>query len=148
MNEEFISYIQSIGMTKPLISRVDYIFNFFQMVSPEEINDLFVSEYINADGNREFDSLLFFSSYYCMEAKQFIKVDDFDFVAIGNRVIYWNIKKDHYDFQKASEKSRMNLSAIIDQGTVIECKASKENCDILRDIFRKYILENFKYNPD
>lgn len=79
-----------------------------------------------------------------MEAKQFIKKDDFDITPIKNRILYWRIEKQDYDFKKATEKSRLYLEFTLDTGISGEFKASKENCDYLRDIILKYVLPNLK----
>jgi len=79
-----------------------------------------------------------------MEAKQFITTDDFDITPIKNRIIRWVLKKQDYDFKKATEKSRLHLEFGMDTRLVCNLKASKENCDYLRDIILEYIKSNLK----
>jgi len=144
MKEEFIRYLKSIGMTEPLHERIEEIYQFCTERCPDEIRDIFVTDYIKGDGSREYENLWFFSPKYCMEAKLFITKDDFDIVAIRNRVIRWAILKENYDFKKATEKSRLQLRFHLDTQVFGVLKASKENCDYLKEILVKYIAANLK----
>lgn len=142
MEEKFVKYLGSIGMTTLISQRVETIYKFYGKALKKEITDIIVSDYLNQDGTREYDNLLLFSEKCIMEAKRFIIEDDFDIAPFKSRVKYWNIKKKDYDFEKATEKSRLNLDFSLDTGIACTIKASKENCDYLRDIFYKYIEPN------
>ena len=145
MREEFIEYLKSIGLAEALCERIETIYEFYNSgICPDEITGIFVTDYITGDGTREYENLWFFSEKYAMEAKQFIKEDDFDITPIKNRIQYWRIKKQDYDFKKATEKSRLYLIFALDTGVRGEFKASKENCDYLIDIILKYVLPNLK----
>lgn len=144
MNQEFIDYLKSIGMVDVLQQRVSAIYDFYEKVCPEKILSIFVSEYIKKDGAREYENLTFFSEKSVMEAKQFLTGDNFDFAPMGKRVFYWRIKKQDYDFQKATEKSRLNLRVNLSPTVMgyLLFKASKENCDHLKEVFIKHLLPN------
>jgi len=144
MKDEFITYLESIGITEPIRDRVETIHEFYRKTFSEEITGIFVSDYLKEDGTREYESLCFFSEKYFMEAKEFITKDDFDITPIKSRIYYWNIQKQDYDFEKATEKSRLNLGIAVDTGTRGSFKASKENCDYLKDIILKYVIPNLK----
>lgn len=142
MKEEFKIYLISIGITNTLIKRIEEIYNFYQKLCPEEITTIFVTDYINEDGTREYENLWFFSKKYAMEAKEFIVEDDFDMAQIQNRINYWNIKKDNYDFKKPEEGSRLYLHIGFNPDLTADLKASKENCDYLKKIFLEYVIPN------
>jgi len=144
MNNDFTAYLKTIGMTDILIKRVESIYNFYQGVSPEEITSIFVTDFIKEDGGREYENLWFFSKSNMMEAKGFISRDDFDMSPMLKHIIYWNVKKQDYDFQKATVKSRLHITIIVVYENIADFKASKDNCDYLKDIFQKHILPNIK----
>lgn len=144
MKEEFTKYLDSIGITKTFRAKIETIHEFYREICPDEITDIFVTDYIKEDGAREYENLWFFSEGYCMEAKQFITKDDFDITPIQNRVCYWSIQKQDYDFKNAGEKSRLNLHFELDTRIHGDFKASRENCDYLRDIILKYVVPNLK----
>jgi hypothetical protein len=146
MKEDFKNYLLSVGITTKIeTERIEEIYQFYQGIGMEdEITGVFLTDYIQSDGTRIFENLWFFSKNFAMEAKQFLGNDDFDITSLHKRVDYWDIQKRDYDFKKATDKSRLNMSFGIDTGRGGSLKASKENCDYLRDIFLKYVMSNLK----
>ena len=144
MKEEFVTYLESIGITNTLRKRIETIYEFYREICPDEITGIFITDYIKGDGEREYQNLWFFSEKYCMEAKQFITADNFDMTLIQKHVLYWTVQKKDYDFKKATEESRLYLRLDLDTGISGELKASGENCDYLRDIFLEYVAPNLK----
>jgi len=146
MRKEFVEYLNSIGVTKILQERIATIYEHFEQICPDEITDIFVTDYIKQDESREYEYLCFFSEKYFMDAKQFVAEDDFSINPIKKRLYALNIKKKDYDFKKATEKSRLFLHWYVDIGVGVEItlKASKENCDYLRDITLKYVVPNLE----
>jgi hypothetical protein len=142
MKAKFRQYLQAVGMTKTLIARVAQIEQFYRRLCPDELNAVFVSEYVTQDGGRQYESLWFFSESCVMEAKQFLTADDFDIMAWKHRLVYFRLLKTDYDFEAATDKSRMNLTygdTALYRG---ELKASRENCDYLRDIYLSLMVPN------
>jgi hypothetical protein len=142
MKKQFTAYLKSIGMSDVLIRRVETIHKFYQDICPEEITGIFVNDFMKEDGNREYESLWLFSQTYVMEAKSFISKDKFDMTPLHKKVTYWKIEKQDYDFAKATEKSRVNLQIVFCSPIDGIFKASKENCDFLRNVFLKHIMPN------
>jgi hypothetical protein len=143
MKEEFVLYLESIGITNTLRDRIEAVHEFYQEICPDDITGIFITDYIKK-GEREYDCLWFFSEKYCMEAKQFILKDDFDITPLHKHVYYWRIQKQDYDFKEATEASRLHLVFHLDTGITGELKASGENCDYLRDITLEYVAPNLK----
>lgn len=144
MKDEFIEYLGTIGILEPICKRIETIYEFYKQICPDEITGIFVSEFIKEDGSREYENLWFFSENFFMEAKQFVINDDFDITPTHKRIHYLRMHKQNYDLIKATEKSRMLLSLSLDTGIIGNLKASKENCDKLRDINFKYFVANLK----
>jgi len=144
MKDKFVNYLQSIGMTKISIERVEIIQTFYKDICPDEITDIYVSEYLKEDGSREYENLWLFSKRYCMEAKLFLTKDDFDTTPIMKRIEYLKVEKQDYDFNKAIDKSRMYLNFQLDTRINGNLKASRENCDHLKSIIIKFVIPNLK----
>ena len=146
MKKEFIDYLESIDIKGGiLLDRIESIYEFYNDMCPDEIEDIFVTDYIDSEGKREYENLWFFSDRYAMEAKGFaMGKDDFDIAPIKDRVEYYEIRKQDYDFKEATEKSRLHLKIKWDTGIHGEFKAAKENCDVFRDIILKYVKPNLK----
>jgi len=143
MRKIFIEYLKSIGITTgALQKRVETIYECCKELCSNEITDIFITDYIKEDGSREYENLWFFSDKYCMEAKQFITTDNFDITPINKKIYYFNIKKQNYDFKKATEKSRLSLITVFNTQVSGVFKAAKDNCDYLKEIILKYIVPN------
>jgi hypothetical protein len=102
---------------------------------------MFVSEYLQENGERIFENLWFFSPHYLVEAHQFIGTDDVDITPHG--VLCWlRVTKIDYDFVKATTASRLfvNMSAATRGGLAANLKASRENCDHLRRIVKTRLI--------
>lgn len=147
MKAEWVEYLESIGVKGPFLKRVEEVLDFYVKVHPAAIQDIFVTEYMDKDGNRQYESVWLFSETSMMEAKQFLKEDDFDSAAAGKQVQYWRIKKEEYNLKQASAKSRMMLEFSLASGIRGELKASRENCDHLKNVFLKHITPNMKESP-
>jgi len=144
MKEEFKTYLEAIDISRPIRDKIETIYKFFQKICPDEITDIFVTDYLNKEGMRQYDNLWFFSKGYFMEAKQFLTNDDFDITPAKNILKYLQIVKKDYDFDKATELSRMSLNIRFDAAITGNFKASKKNCDYLKDIILNHIKPNLK----
>ena len=146
MKKEFIGYLESIDIKEgALLDRIKSIYEFYLEMCPDEIKDIFVTDYIDSEGKREYENLWFFSDRYVMEAKGFAAgKDDFDIAPMKDGVKYCEIRKQDYDFKEATDKSRLYLK--ISWGTEVsgEFKAAKKNCDALRGIIFKYVKPNLE----
>lgn len=145
MKLEFLEYLKFIGITEILKKKILDIYEFYEHVCPEKIEDIFVTEYIKDDVSREYESVWFFSEKYCMEAKSFTTVDNFDMCSLSKAVIYLCIEKKNYDFKKATAESRLTLG-FQTSDLMGDIKATRENCDYLKDIFLKYFVPNLITN--
>jgi hypothetical protein len=144
MEQRFISYLESIGITGTLVNRIESILSFYQDICSSKIEDIFVSEYLTEDGLRQYENLWLFSKKSAMEAKQFVTGDNYDDSVFNKKIIRWELSKIDYDFNKATEKSRAFLNIMIGGAVSGVFKASKENCDQLLMVFKKHILPNMK----
>lgn len=144
MSYNHIDYLKMMGLTEPLFIRVKKIQEFYKQLNFPENHILFISDYINDEGTREFESLWLIHKDYIAEAKNFVNEDDFDMVCHAIKVNYWQVKRQNYDIGKANEKSRLFIEFSIGHRTTATLKASKENCDHLFDIFTKFVHQNLK----
>lgn len=145
MTKDFSDYITSIGITtKALYERIADIYEFFNEIYSEEITGIFIDEYIKSDGAREYEAITFFSKRFSMSARSFISEDDFSVALIQKRIDYYSIRKENYDFKQATEESKCNIEAFLEGGATLKLKASKKNCDHLKEVFLEYVIPNLK----
>lgn len=102
MKSEFKTYLVSIGIGGPFAEKVEVAYHFYSEIlekMDDEIEDLFITDYIQQDGSRQHVNLWFFSKKYFMEAKMFINKDDFDFMPISSGLAYLRIEKQNVTIQ-------------------------------------------------
>ncbi len=53
---------------------------------------------------------------------------------IKDSIWYIQIDKENYDFQTATDESRLSVRVFLGEDISAELRAASENCDVLRDI--------------
>ena len=125
--------LENSAITKRIIEVAEQVKN----VCSEDIEDIFISEYKQEDNTRVFESIWFFTKSYIIEAKNFRLELNLDLVRFQEE--YYQIIYSDYDFANATDKSRMTLKIQFGSGIYGLFKATEFNCDVLKDIFNKYV---------
>jgi hypothetical protein len=145
MEKKILAYLELIDITTPpLIERVERIQKIQLELCKEEVEDIFIDEYITADGKREYEDLSFFSKNYFFGAKRFLSEDTFLLTKLNEKFDMYTIKQKNYDFKKATDDSRLQVNFSKNNISTGIFKASKLNCDCLRDILSKYMMPNLR----
>lgn len=143
MKEQFTNYFLEMGVPEPYQARVAEIYAFYNGFLGWDINDVFLSEYM--DGNaRIFGSLWFFSENMVMEAKSFITEDTFDALNINKKFVYFEVRKKDFSMSDDQFTADSRLTIFIEAFPPRACniQATQQNCIYLRNIFVKYIVPN------
>ena len=151
MKTEFVEYLKSIGVTDVLMPRIDYFLGVMTLVAKEEIQDIFVSEYVQDDNTRYYETIRGFTENFCVSAARFLqeelyvlwKLNKF-FNADETRL---NIETENYNFISATPSSRLTFRCYIFPGTssplIFQC--SGLNCQYFYDkIYNKYIYPRLR----
>lgn len=150
MKQEFILYFDLIGITATQVRRIREIENFYSIICPDEIEEVLITDFIDEEGRRQYESLWFFSEKYAMEAKKFLTEDDFDIVPYRRRMEYLNIKKKNYEIGDANDASRIsvhvNIGAGLARGISGDFQASGENCEVFWKFTKEYLVPNLVDN--
>lgn len=145
MKDEFIKYLESIEMTEQAyIKRIENIIDIFTEIIKEDIEEIFVSDYIKEDGSRIYENIDLFTKRYNLGAEQFLDPHKDHFTISERKEIFTilTIKKTDYDLKTAQSKSRLSIEVRYNDKTMSVFKASKENCDFLKNIILKYFIHN------
>lgn len=147
MEKNFSLYLNEIKVPKPLQEKIEEMINYFKKIlSKEKLENIFLCNSLSENGTYDYTSLwLFFDDAVC-EAKNFLKMIDYDYMSISQTQFkYWNIKSDiDNQFESFNEKSKIMLHIDFTNGLLWELSACGENCRFLYDLFKTYILENFQ----
>ena len=146
MKTEFKDYLSEIGISGAILDRVEEILKFYNEYLKFQIDEIFVCEYIDADGSRVFESLWFFNSDYCFEAKNFIISENYDVDFYKKQINSFNILKKDFNILEnvSNENSRLNLTFSFSPRRVGILKASKNNCKQIVKIIENFIKPNLK----
>lgn len=145
MKQEFESYLNSIELSsETIIKNVERLYQYASKLCPEEIKDMFVSDFIKENGSREYENLWFFSQNYMMEARNFRndREYDIDIAKYSEWISYYRTQLKDYDLVSASSESRMSLQFINNDNTTFMLKASRGNCDKLISVIENYVKKN------
>lgn len=145
MNQSIVEYFKSIGMGKVLIDRASAIHDQYVAITEGTVQDALVSEYVTEDGQRQYSTVLFFTSTDVYEVENFLSDTPTMWLAkLTNNLASLGLTPKEYDFTTASPASRLNLNCRWIQGTsfVLHVQASGNNCKQLLEVVRKYLMPN------
>jgi hypothetical protein len=147
MKPEFTTYLEGFGITfqrRPeLYSKIESIHDFFQAECPDEIADVFLADY-TSDGRRVYPSLWFFTPKFALEARNLEEGEQAYYMSIirGN-VVSCEFYAVSYNRQKANDASIFSVHVVLGTHGGLSLRATKENCDKLKQIYEQYVKPNF-----
>ena len=138
-NEKFVVYFNSLGVDYNYFERIRELYQIAKNISPAEIEDMFVSEYLD-DGVRKLQSVWFFTSDHAIEAH--FTSNQVDIMTIKEEIKKITILTKDYGSVRPSDQSRLTVRFRTDFHVEAEMKASKENCGALWHILLTYLKPN------
>jgi hypothetical protein len=142
--EQFEEYFTGLGMGAPLIERGLSVIESVERLLTEPIRYLFVSEYRDEGGNRNFESLWILTEGYMSESQGFLTGDRFDIVPVHQGLVRLETNREHFDFVTATDQSRLSINISFppsgSTGLSGNFKASGENCTALVGVLQGYLL--------
>ncbi len=139
-------YLKSIGMVSDVdIQRVKELFNQVKVLCPEELKNIFVSNYKDSDGKEQFKDFWLFSDNYVVEAQNFSiqEKPQVEMTIISKNIQSVLIEANNFDLsQKAKDVSKLHILFYTLSNFSCDQIASGLNCDKLLDIFNTYVKHN------
>ncbi len=148
MKPQFSEYLTSIGITDLFRQRIEDICALFDDLWQVEVLHIFVTDYVDDGGRRNYDNLLLFIAEGVVEAVQFLTKDTLGLNYTTNPPVYWEVDKQDYDFRQATVNSRMSFRVHFAGEVSCHFKASQENCDHLHAILLKYFIPGSRQDTD
>jgi hypothetical protein len=142
MKKEFLTYLNAINTTQTVQNRVAMFYNLCQNICTEDLVDIFVDDYVNQDGSISYTGLSFFSKNFTLSIPNFLTSDIISI--LGNKVaVQWfRLQIRDYDFKKGNDQSRISMDLMKGITATGYYKGSRNNCDFLLEIMKKYLLPN------
>jgi len=139
----YIEYLDSIEInTATLIKKVETTLRAARKICPEEIQSIYVSDWIQPEGQRAYEHLYLFTNTYIIESVNFTTDTNvnMEMTVLKDRVKYVSVKYNDY-FEKANTASRLSVRFDTDSAS-FELKGAKENCNKLIEVYDKYVRPN------
>lgn len=139
-------YLTSIGMKSEFdLTLTKQLFSHATSICPEQLADVFVSNYHQEDNSQQFKDLWFFSRNYVIEALNFTKTRPVRFeLSIYSRNIQCvRIETSDFDLGKrAKPASRLHIEFYTLSDFSCDHIAFGTNCAVLWNIYTTYIKPN------
>ncbi len=143
-----IDYLNSIDInTKILIDKIEKTLRAARRICPEEIQSIYISDWIQPEGQRAYEHLYLFTNTYIIESANFTTDTNvnIEITILKERVKYALVKYNDY-FEKANTASRLSVF-FITNGGAFKLTGAKENCDKLIEVYDKYVRPNISKVP-
>ena len=109
----------------------------------EPFLDILIGEYVTEEGSREYESLLFLTENYVLEAERFAVEPKLWITTYRHRIDHMSFQSKDYDLKVASSSSRVNFRCEwASSDFELVYRASGSNCDHLRTFALHHILPN------
>jgi len=147
MDEKFLEYFKTIGMTEPILKRVAELYDYSKALLPADVFvDVRVDEYIRDDGSRAYETICFYGKMFSSGIQNFMTSNAINISGLEqNSIILALVEIRDYDLKKATDMSRLNIKLQFVENVQSNWKASKENCDHHMELFRKYVLPRIRH---
>jgi hypothetical protein len=109
-----------------------------------EIEDIFVADVINQEGQRNYQILHFFTSATIFEITDFVGTETLWIRAIENGPSYVQIERTHFNFDAASNESRIFMHLDWPMEFQLNLRATGKNCTHCMYIFSKYFGDSIE----
>lgn len=145
---KYEQYLKEIGIkSRELLSRLTTLYNICAEACPEDINQIFVSEYLNSDNSRVYESLFLFSNNFIIEIKQpFNEGFRWDISGIFNSFKWVDFSSSNFDYETATSSSKLQMTCTYHTDLQSEMKATESNCIHLWTVYKETIRPNLLIN--
>lgn len=143
----YSEYLTSVGIdSETLINKIEKTFKAATNLCSEQINDIFISDWVD-ENKRIYENLYLFTTNYIIESANFSTDTNIniEITILKERVKYIFVKYADY-FDKANAASRLSIR-FYTNGGAYEMRAAKENCDKLIVVYNNYIKPNISKIP-
>ena len=141
MEDEWRSYLKSVGFREPLLNRCRSAIQFYKEVIGMNIKTVFVSEYRVKTGMMKHESLWVFSDDLVGESSLGGPVSN-DVIGLKNNISRCEVRVKDYNFDgKCNEQSRLTIEISFESFKLFgRMQASGPNCTTLDNVLRKFIV--------
>lgn len=137
---DYDAYLREIGVSSVAAGRVAELVERFKTISGDDVSDIFITDSVNQNSEREFKSLWLFSKNYISEIKDFVSSNEIDFVSATSGAIHVEMNYGNTDLTSFKPNSNVMVVASLGVALRMALEASGNNCPYLMKIIQNYIL--------
>ena len=141
MKQEFETYLIQTEMPSNVKKGGQELFDLYNDIFDSEIQDIFVEEYVDSEGSKEFKrSTFLFGEFRLSEIANFLFSDKLFIIPIKNNIDDIRIESERYYFAMPTDASKLKIKLTLSGGNAIcDLAATKENCLHLKKLLKKFL---------
>jgi hypothetical protein len=148
MNQEMTDYLESLDLSLPIMERVDSALLAFEFLSDEPLIEIFLTDKIDSDGQREFIDLWAFTPSFLMWSQDFLHDHNADVSPYLSSISYPGIQYEDLPFAgEASLSTRLSVEVQTAGRLYNELFATGKNAGELRRLIKKFLTPNVRKGP-
>lgn len=134
-------YLKEIGiLDTPIYERIIELLEYAKVIFNEIDPFVFVSEFVNDEGNTYYESLWLIDDRAVIEFRNFRVEMSFDYYVYKGKIKNVAFDIESYDLISATDNSRMSVRLTTSDGLACMFKSSKKNCEYLLDIVKNRFI--------
>src|SRR4051794_10673530 len=104
------AYLRDLGMRNALVERVTTFYHAYRALVTDPVTDIFVSEYVDDEGTRQYENLWLFWEKYVAEALSFVNQERSDLMTLVENVGWIGLTRREFDLHTATPASRFTVN--------------------------------------
>jgi len=143
---DFQDYYDTLTLGEALVQRIAHLETQILTLTPEPLQDAFVSNWQSAGEVPNYLSLFFFTENLLYEVKTFATSAMIECDVLRYRIRNLAFQIDDFDFQSPTSLSRFYVRYVTVNDLMAEFRATDNNCTQLWGLTQKYLLTNLETN--
>lgn len=143
--EEIDRYLELSPPSDTYSDEIKKVIEYYSNICPECVTDIFISNKIE-EGKYQFDEKVWlFSKNFAMEVKDMVsEYPGYDMSVITNNIIRVEFYITDYNLKRSTEGSYLKIKIFFKEDFSGSFYAKGKNCDLLMEIYKKFIIPNYK----
>lgn len=141
MKRDYREYLEAIGITeKSLLVKAEKAIALASVFAPGPIEKVFVNDFVDQDGKRNYEDLECFGKGFVVTATSFVTDPHITVSSISKCIKGFEIRFVDFDTADPGDKARLQIKVyLMDQMSGVY-KASGNNCTHLMYMYKQYLL--------
>lgn len=136
-------YLADIDCSKTMATRIEKLVKLFNSATQISFKTVFVEEFMKKDGNREFQTVIFFRNDLYGETPISSTNGTVVVTSIEKIISRIDLQATNYNYKSVKTNSRLTINFWTGPEETYTLRASGKNCNYLYDVYKTYLKPNF-----